>query len=591
MSTLKVLRAPETQRALGAVFGQIGKGLFAKAIAGALWHSVVGKVPLGSQFFLDFWKTLGSREAVIDGETRITFLDFRNQVLKTTDILHRLDLKEGDACAVLMYNSASWFVINQACNLSGIAMPMLNWHLKPDELKKCIELAAAKILIIDPEFIDAVESVRHALKLSHIIVTGDDQVPQGFLSLKALMSSAKPILHGGKFHVSAKPYSGGTTGTPKFINMDQKAMFGERDELRRGASRDEALRMTIMQLSALGWYGLGELHDTITHNARSLVPGPLYHAGVQVAVLPFLFGATVVPMRRFSPEGFLKTIQDERINWTFVAPTMLERVLALPAEVKARYNLGSMRSLICAAAPCAPHVKQEINALFKRQGASTAVFHEYYGASETGIVTILLPKDYEENPIRYQSVGKVRAAECRIFDVERGQWSETGKIGKVLIRSALTFGLQYVGEQKKTDDCYMEIEGNFWYDDGLMGYLDEHDFLYLTSREKEMIIVGGVNIYPNEIEDIIKRHPAVADVAVVRAPDKDLGEVPAAVIQLCDGEQLTEHDILQHCRDAGLYGFKLPRIVKFDNLPRNLAGKLPKKQLEDGFWKGLNRLG
>ena len=161
----------------------------------------------------------------------------------------------------------------------------------------------------------------------------------------------------------------------------------------------------------------------------------------------------------------------------------------------------------------------------------------------------------------------------------------------MLLRSALTFGLQYVGETKKTDDCFIEMEGQLWYDDGLIGYLDEHDFLYLTSREKEMIISGGVNLFPNEIEDVIKRHPAVLDVAVVRAPDPDLGEVPAAVIERREGATITAAEILAHCRDQGLHGFKLPRRVEFGELPRNLAGKLPKKELEEVFWAGVERNG
>ncbi len=591
MSKLKLLKSPDTQRALGAVFGQMGKRIFARSMFRALWQDRNSEVGLGSRFFLAFWETLGNREAVIDGTDRITFKEFRQRVLRTADVLHTLGLREGDACAVLLYNSATWFEINQACNLSGITMPMLNWHLKPAEFKQCIGRASAKVLIIDPGFVEVIDSIRHELQVSHIVVTGNQPAPKGMLSMAALTAAATPRLHPGKFHLSAKPYSGGTTGTPKFINMDQTSMFGDQDHKRRGASRDEAVRMSIMQLSALGWYGLGKLHDPITGNARSLVPGPLYHAGVQIAVLPFLFGATVVPMRKFTAEGFLQMIQDERINWTFVAPTMLERVLALPDEVKSRYRLGSMRSLICAAAPCAPHVKQGINELFRRQGAPNDVFHEYYGASETGIITVLLPEDYQADPARYRSVGKVRAAECGIYDAENARWVETGKPGKVLVRSALTFGLQYVGEQKKTDDCYIEIDGKIWYDDGLIGYLDEDQFLYLTSREKEMIISGGVNLFPNEIEDIIKRHPAVLDVAVVRAPDKDLGEVPAAVVHLCDGAVATAEEILTHCREAGLYGFKLPRFVEFGDLPRNLAGKLPKKQLEERFWQGVERLG
>jgi long-chain acyl-CoA synthetase len=157
----------------------------------------------------------------------------------------------------------------------------------------------------------------------------------------------------------------------------------------------------------------------------------------------------------------------------------------------------------------------------------------------------------------------------------------------------MTFALQYVGLDEKTmRKSYIEIDGKLWYDDGLIGYLDEDDYLYLTSRVKEMIISGGVNIFPNEIEEVIKRHPKVLDVAVVRAPDQDLGEVPAAVIQLKEGEQATSAEIIEHCKQAGLYGFKLPKIVDFvEQLPRNLAGKLPKKQLEEQYWQGLERHG
>lgn len=591
MSILKLLKAPETRRALGAIIGQMQATTFTRALLRAAVQARRNGASLGQQFFLSFWETLGDREAIIDGELRISFAELRSRVLRTVDVLHGLGLNEGDACAVLLYNGTPWFEINQACNLSGILMPMLNWHLKPQELVACLERARARVLIVDPEFLPNVEAVRSSLGVEHILVTGRQAAPVGMKSLGRLQDAARPGLRGGKFHVSAKAYSGGTTGTPKFINVDQDAMFGEQDGQRRGASRDEAISMTIMQFAVLGWYGLGRMHDAVSGNARSLVPGPLYHAGVQMAVLPFLFGGTVVPMRKFTPEAFLQAIQDERINWTFVVPTMLERVLSLPQKQLEKYRLGSMRALICAAAPCPPQIKRQINELFRRQGAPDDVFHEYYGASETGIITVLLPEDYRDHPERYGSVGKVRAAQCRIYDTEARAWAASGKQGKVLLRSALTFGLQYVGEDKKTDDCYIEVDGQPWYDDGLVGHLDADDFLYLTSREKEMIISGGVNLYPNEIEEVIKRHAAVLDAAVVPAPDESLGEVPAAVVQLRDGAIASAGDILAHCKAEGLYGFKLPRHVEFDVLPRNLAGKLPKKQLEARFWKGIARHG
>lgn len=592
MSRIGVLASDEARKALSAVIGQVGAPRMASALAKAWWRNRRSGHGLGREYFLALWDSLEHREAVVDSDVRMTFGAFKDRVLRLTDALHTAGMREGDACAVLLYNSRHWFEINQACNLSGILMPMLNWHLKPAELAACINRSGARMVMTDLAFVDQLLAIRNQLPvLENIVIVGEDAEVHGTVSYEHMIRQATPRLWPGRFHMSAKAYSGGTTGTPKFINIDQEAMFGDSDKARRGASRDEAVRMSLGQLSALGWYGLGALHDRITHNARSLVPGPLYHAGVQVAVLPFLFGGTVVPMRKFTPEGFLQQIQQERINWTFVAPTMLERVLALPEDERNKYDLSSMRTLICAAAPCPPHVKKEINALFRASGAPGDVFHEYYGASETGLITMLLPEDYAANPDRYRSVGKVRAAQCRILDAETNTWAPAGKEGKVMLRSALTMGLQYVGEQKKTDDCYRIVDGLSWYDDGLIGYLDADGFLYLTSREKEMIISGGVNVFPNEIEDVIKRHPSVLDVAVVRAPDPDLGEIPAAVIQCVAGASVTGDEVLEHCHQAGLYGFKLPRRILFRELPRNLAGKLPKKELEAELWQGVERIG
>ena len=592
MSTLALLREEPSRRALRAITHQIGYGTLARSGLKTIVRSRLNRAELPRQFFLSLWDTLGQREAIVDGDQRINFAQFKDRVLRLANGLHQLGVREGDACAELLYNCSHWFELNLACALTGVAMPMLNWHLRPQELVDCVQRANAKILVVDSGFADTVAKVRDQMPtVERVLLVGQER-REGFESFEDLIHRATPSLPPGHFAMSSKPYSGGTTGTPKYINLNQDAMFGESDKARRGVSREQVTRLTLMQASAFDWYGLGECHDPITGNARSLIPGPLYHAGVQIGVLPFFFGGTVVPMRKFTAEGFLQLIQDERINWTFVAPTMLERVLALPDEVKAKYNLASMRTIVCAAAPCPPKVKQGINALFRRQGAKNDVFYEYYGASETGLITVLVPEDYQADPKRYESVGKVRAAQCRIYDPETQRWAPTGQEGKVLVRSALTSGLEYVGQQSKTDECFIPIDGELWYDDGLIGYLDADGFLYLTSRVKEMIITGGVNLFPNEIEHAIKLNPKVADVAVVRAPDKDLGEVPAAVIQLKEGQYADAAEILAHCKEVGLYGFKLPKIIDFvDQLPRNLAGKLPKKDLEARYWEGVAKHG
>jgi long-chain acyl-CoA synthetase len=589
MSALtNVLRQPEARQAGGAILRQIGLGNTLSTIGRLVWRMGLRRDDMPRQFLLNFWETLGEREAIIDGDRRISFGQFRERVLGLTSGLHRLGVGEDAACAELLYNGSTWFELMMANSMLGAPMPMLNWHLQKEEVVACVNRAAPRVLVFDSEFLDTIRSVRDQFEtVEHLVVVGAP-AESGITPYESLIEKSATQLPPGSFNLAPKPYSGGTTGTPKYINMDHSAMMGESDTARRGATREQVVQLLLKQASMLYWYGLGELHDPQTHNVRSLIPGPLYHAGVQVGVMPFFFGGTVVPMRRFSPEGVLALIERERINWTFVAPTMLERILALPEELKARYDLGTMHTIICAAAPCPPRVKREINALFRRQGASRDVFHEYYGASETGLITILVPEDYGDHEGRYESVGKIRAAHCRIYDPDTRQWAPTGQRGKVLVRSAMTFGLEYVGQKDKTDECFIEIDGENWYDDGLIGYVDEDEFLYLTSRVKEMIISGGVNLFPNEIEHVIKQHPLVLDVAVVRAPDPDLGEVPAAVVELRDGAEVTEEELLQFCKDNGLYGFKLPRIIDFvDHLPRNLAGKLPKKELEARYWQAV----
>jgi long-chain acyl-CoA synthetase len=232
------------------------------------------------------------------------------------------------------------------------------------------------------------------------------------------------------------------------------------------------------------------------------------------------------------------------------------------------------------------------NAFFRQQGCLRNVFYEFYGSSETGVTSVLLPKDYEEKPERYQSVGRIRCAETRVFDEETGTWCPRGKNGKILTRSLTTVSLNYVGSPEKLESAFKTVNGDPWFDDGLLGHMDEDGFLYLTGREKEMIITGGVNIFPNEIEAAIKRHDKVLDVAVVRYPHKELGEVPAAVIQLKDEQVLRETEIIEHLRALNLTGFKIPHHVEFvDTLPRHIDGKMRKKEIEDRFWLGIERRG
>ena len=545
-------------------------------------------------FLVSMWEVFGEREALVSQGRRFTYTDLKGRVFRLANALQGLGLKPKDRCAELLYNSSEFFEAFFACSLIGCPMPFLNWHLEGDELADAIGRVRPKVLILHAGFLDKVMALKDRFpSIEHYIVVGTDVVP-GMAAYEDLLSGSSDAMPESHFMVALNPYTGGTTGTPKNVNYFDSVGYAFSDLAEAPkVPLEEYLRFLILQFSFMYWFGGTEISDPITHNMRCLIPGPLYHAGSIAGWVPFiLLGGTGVPMGRFEPEDFLATIERERINWVFVVPTMLERILALPEEIQKKYALGSMHTVICAAAPATPELKKATNAFFRRQGCTKNVFIEFYGSSETAVSSVLLPGDYEEKPERYASVGKIRCAETRVFDRETGTWCPPGKDGKVLTRSLTTVGLNYVGSPEKLESSFLQVDGTYWFDDGLLGHMDEDGFLYLTGREKEMIISGGVNIFPNEIEAAIKRLDKVLDVAVVRYPHKELGEVPAAVIQPKDGLSLVEVEIIEHLKRLRMIGYKIPRYIEFvTNLPRHIDGKMRKKEIEDRFWEGIERRG
>lgn len=553
---------------------------------------------LTPNLFLSLWEVLGDREAIIDGEFRCNFREMKERVLRLANGLQNLGVKPKDPVAELLYNQHEYFETFFACSLIGSSMPFLNWHLKSEELVEAINRARPKALVLDIDLMDTVKSIKDKLpSVKYFIVAGSSgSLPEGMISFEDLISKSSDKIPQMSFILALNPYTAGTTGVPKNVNYFDAFSYALSDvaEAPR-VSFAEYLRFLIMGLSFPYWFRGTEIEDRVTHNIRSLTTTPLYHAGVIVSWAPFLLlGGTVILTREFDPEEFLKLTEEERINWSFVAPTIIQRILALPEEAMHKYNLSSMRSLICAAAPCPPDVKRGTNDLFMRQGCKDEVFMEYYGSAETAIVTILLPKDYKEKEKRIESVGKARCGFGKIYNESDKRWCAPMEVGKVMSRTVTTVSLRYAGTREKEKEALKIIDGEEWFDDGLLGYMDEEGFLYLTGREKEMIISGGVNILPYEIEETILRYWKVLDVGVIAVPDKDLGEAPGAIIQLKKGEKATKEEIIDFCKKEGLYGYKVPKMVKFvEELPRHIDGKLIKRELEKKYWedKGIKRRG
>jgi len=546
------------------------------------------------RFITSMWETFGEREILVSEGRRFTYSHFKNRVFRLANALVSLGLRPGDRVAELLYNGNEFFEAFFACSFIGCPMPFLNWHLHGEELAEAIGRARPKALILHEEFLDEIEAVKDRLEsVEHFIVVGP-RVPGGMNSYEGLMAGSDETMPECRLVVAMNPYTGGSTGTPKNVNYYDSIGYAFSDLAKQPPiSLADYLRFLVLQFSFLHYLGGSSVKDPVTGNIRCLIPGPLYHAGTIAGWVPvLLLGATGVTMRSFDAEHFLALVEKERINWVFVVPTMLERILALPERKRSAYDLSSMRSLICAAAPGTPELKAAANELFRRQGCPCDVLHEFYGASETGVCSVLVPADYEEKPERLASVGRVRCAHTRIFDEETGTWCQPGKDGLVLTRSLTTVNLDYMGSPEKLEKAFRIVDGLPWFDDGLIGHLDEDGFLYLTGRVKEMIITGGVNIFPTEIESAIKRHDKVMDVAVVRYPHPDLGEVPAAVIQPKDGQSIDASEIVEHLKSLAFTSFKIPRHIEFvKTLPRHIDGKMMKRQIEDRFWQGIERRG
>jgi len=304
------------------------------------------------------------------------------------------------------------------------------------------------------------------------------------------------------------------------------------------------------------------------HDDRHLVTGPLYHSAgpAFVAVLMWL-GATVVLMEHFEPEAALAVIARERITCTLMVPTMLVRLGALPDEVRRRHDTSSLRWVMSAAAPLATENARRFMAQFG------PILWNFYGATETGVVTLAGPADHLTRP---GTVGRaLRGNEVRLYG-EDGREVPVGAIGELYARNSML-----IAGYHKNAEATQRSQRDGFFSVGDLARVDADGFYYMEWGKKDMIISGGVNIYPREIEDHLLTHPAVLDVAVVGVPDPEWGETLRAYIVLRAGHSATAAAIADHCRGV-LADFKRPRQVVFlDELPRNPTGKVLKRELRD----------
>jgi fatty-acyl-CoA synthase/long-chain acyl-CoA synthetase len=467
-------------------------------------------------------------------------------------LFRALGLKAGDHIAFLIENRLAFMEICWAAQRSGLYYTAISRYLTQDEIAYIVRDCGAKVVITSPKCAERIKGLVTGAPDEPAFFMLDEPLP-GFRSWDKEASSQPTTPIADEVAGYDMLYSSGTTGRPKGI---KKTFEGSPI-----AAPNPFLRILCADMCGM--------------NADStyLSPAPLYHAApLRFNMMAIILGGTSVIMESFDAEEFLRLVEKHRITQSQLVPTMFVRMLKLPDEVRRRYDVSSLKGAIHAAAPCPVDIKA---AMIEWWGP---VLIEYYGGSEGNGITVSTSQQWLTHR---GTVGRSVVGKARILG-ENDDELPPGQIGTVYFADGPAFS--YHNDPEKTKRAY---NSRGWSTLGDVGYLDEDGFLYLTDRKSYMIISGGVNIYPQETEDVLITHPAVADVAVFGIPNEEMGEEVKAVVQPNDmakaGKEF-EIELIQFCRKH-LSPIKCPRSIDFElELPRTPTGKLMKRLLRDRYW-------
>jgi acyl-CoA synthetase (AMP-forming)/AMP-acid ligase II len=450
-------------------------------------------------------------------------------------------------------NSLEALVTIHAARKLGLVAVPLSYRFNAEEMAYVVDNSDATIVVADAEYAGEAESARSEMQKVRTFVSFGGPALAGWDDWSSVLtgqSDAEPPPVDTSEAGAAMIYTSGTTGKPK------------------GALRTSSDRALVFAL-------LAEL-DLLHENAVHLTTGPLYHSGpLAFASLSHTLGAPIVVLRKFDPIAWIRLVREHRVTNTFSAPTQLKRIVSLPAEELARADMNSMICLIANAAPVPYALKEEI---FEKLG--TTFLFEVYGSTELGVDTVLKPEDQLRKP---GSCGKPYGGVRMRIVREDGTDAPLGEPGELFVSTTLAMDGYH-----ETTEQLTELAGSEsgWKSVGDVAYLDDEGYVYICDRKKDMIISGGVNIYPAEIEAVLYRHPQVLDVAVFGIPDDEWGERVHAIVQAKAGETI-DLDELRAFAEQHLGGYKRPRAYELrDSLPRTDSGKLLKRVLRDEYWQG-----
>ena len=502
--------------------------------------------------------------AVSDERGATDWREFDRRVNRLIHALRKAGVQAGDTIAVFAANRRENYEVMVAAGHAGVVYVPVNWHFSADELAYVIADSGATVLFTEQQFAATTQAALDlgtTPDLQQVICI--DAAKSGFTDFEAFIGGEDEAEPSDQSMGGPMFYTSGTTGRPKGVKSN--------------AGSDAAPPLEVMEMMSSG---LSQMLG-IPADGTTFICGPVYHSAQWAfSFLPLMAGSTVVMRHKFDAAEALTLIDEHKVTNVHLVPTQFHRFLRLPDTQRAGFSGDSLAVVWHGAAPCPADVKRKMIDWWG------PVISEYYGSTEGSIVSMATSQEWLERP---GTVGKAAAiVEITVRDDDGAEVAQ-GESGQIYVRNLMGTDFEYHNEPEKTASVHLE-PGVFTFGD--IGYFDDAGYLYLSDRKIDMIISGGVNIYPAEIEATLMAHPAVNDAAVFGIPNEEFGEEVKAAVQLRDGfaagAEMSEA-LIDHCREH-LANYKAPRSVDFESeFPRHETGKLYKRLLRDKYWQNEQR--